>query len=66
VDIFAAGINNSSGTGGNLPLVSLIPIVHLDSQISSRIFEKFEMTLLLCPGACGKMIHEKNLKQKTS
>jgi hypothetical protein len=39
----------------NLPLVSLIPIV----QISPRILEKFEMTLLLCPGAWGKMIHEK-------
>ncbi len=40
-----------------MPLVSLIPVVHLD-------FEKFEMTLVLFSGAWGKMIHEKNLKQK--
>ena len=26
--------------GKNLPPVSLIPVVHLDSQISPRIFEK--------------------------
>jgi hypothetical protein len=45
---FAAGINNTSKNGGkwsltpvaNLPPVSLIPVVHLDSRISPRIFEK--------------------------
>jgi hypothetical protein len=45
---FATGINNTSITGGkifvdivaNLPPVSLIPVVHLDLQISPRIFEK--------------------------
>jgi hypothetical protein len=26
----------------NLPLVSLIPVVHLDLRISPRIFKKFE------------------------
>ncbi len=34
---FAAGVVD---TGGKLPLVSLIPVVHLDSRISQRIFEK--------------------------
>jgi hypothetical protein len=49
---FANGINNSSKTGGkiftpvslipvaNLPPVPLIPVVHLDLRISTRIFEK--------------------------
>jgi hypothetical protein len=31
-----------------------------------RIKKKIEMTLILFSGACGKMIHEKNLKQKIS
>jgi hypothetical protein len=34
---FAAGVVD---TGGKLPPVSLIPVVHLDSRISPRIFEK--------------------------
>jgi hypothetical protein len=44
---FATGINNTSGTGGkiccqcrNLSLVLLIPVVHLDMQISQQIFTK--------------------------
>ncbi len=45
---FAAGVVETGGrfaadvvdTGGNLPLVSLIPVVHLDLRISPRIFEK--------------------------
>jgi hypothetical protein len=49
----------------NLPLVSLIPVVHLDLQISPRIFEKNEMTLMLLSEVMGKMIHEKNRKQKS-
>ncbi len=48
----------------NVPPVSLIPVVHLDLRIFSRIFENFEMTLMLLSGAWGKMIHERNLKQK--
>jgi hypothetical protein len=40
----------------------MTPLVHLDLQI----FLKFEMTLMLFSGAGGKMIHEKNLKQKIS
>jgi hypothetical protein len=53
---FAAGVVE---TGGNLP-----PVVHLDLRISPRIFEK--MILMLLSGAWGKVIHEKNLKQKIS
>jgi hypothetical protein len=55
---FAAGVVD---TGGNLT-----PVVHLDLRISSRIFKKFEMILMLLSGAWGKVIHEKNLKQKIS
>ncbi len=36
------------------------------NTVSQRIFVKFEMTLVLFSGAWGKMIHEKNLKQKIS
>ncbi len=38
----------------------------LDMRISPRIFKKIQMTLMLFSGAWGKMIHEKNLKQKIS
>ena len=40
----------------------LTPVV----RISLRIFEKFEMTRILFLGAWGKVIHEKNQKQKIS
>ncbi len=53
-------------TIANLPPLSLIPVVHLDLQISLEIFEKFRMTLMLFSGGWGKMIHERNLKQKIS
>jgi hypothetical protein len=39
-------------------------VLHLDLQISSRIFEKFEMILMLFSEAWRNMIHGKNLKQK--
>jgi hypothetical protein len=58
---FATGVND---TGGNLPPVSVTPVVHLDLRISPRIFKKFEMIQMLLSGAWGKVIHEKNLKQK--
>jgi hypothetical protein len=50
-----------------LPPVLLTPVVHLDLciQYISKCSKKFEMTLLFFPGAWGKVIHEKNLKQKT-
>jgi hypothetical protein len=37
---FATGVVDTGGNFTNLPLVSLIPVVHLDSRISPRIFEK--------------------------
>ncbi len=49
----------------NLPPVSLTPVVHLDLRISPRTSKKFEMNLMLFSGAWGKVIHEKNLKQKS-
>ncbi len=49
----ASGINNTSETGGKicvvdtgLPPVSLIPVVHLDLQISPRIKKKIETVLM--------------------
>jgi hypothetical protein len=50
----------------NLPPVSLTPVVHLDLWISPRIFEKIWNELILLSGAWGKVIHEKNQKQKLS
>jgi hypothetical protein len=74
---FAAGVVD---TGGNLPPVSvtpvtnlppvlLTPVMHLD--LRPKIFEKIRILILnsilmLLSGAWGKMIHEKNLKQKIS
>ncbi len=60
---FAAGVVD---TGGNLPPVSLTPVVHLDLQYLREFSKKFEMILMLFSGAWGKVIHEKNLKQKIS
>jgi hypothetical protein len=37
---FATGINNTCKTGGKFAPVLLIPVVHLDLQISLRSFEK--------------------------
>ncbi len=56
---FAASVVD---TGDNLPLVSLIAMVHLDLRISLRIFEKIT---LLFSGACGKMIREKTCSKKS-
>jgi hypothetical protein len=44
----------------------LIPVVNLELRISPRIFEKFETALMVYSGAWGKLIHEKNQKQKIS
>ncbi len=45
--------------------VSLIPcMVHLDLQISPRIFERSDMTLTLFSGAWEKMIYKKAWSQK--
>jgi hypothetical protein len=57
--------NFSTGTPAvlvaNLPPVSLTPVAHLDLRKSPRIFEKFEMTLMICSGAWGKLIYDKHL-----
>jgi hypothetical protein len=66
----------------NLPLVSLTPVSTTQAKLVdtggndtggalwlanvSANFEKFEMILMLFSGAWGKVIHEKNLKQKIS
>jgi hypothetical protein len=44
----------------------LIPVVHLDSRISPRIFEKIQNGLNGILWSWGKLIHEKNEKQKIS
>jgi hypothetical protein len=48
----------------NLPPVSLIPVVHLDLRISPRIFEKIRNSPNGILWGGGKLIHEKNQKQK--
>jgi hypothetical protein len=50
----------------HLPPVSLTPVVHLEPRISQRIFEKFEMAVMVYSDAWGKLIHEKNQKSKIS
>ncbi len=61
---FAAG---AVDIGGNLPPVSLIPVVHLDLRISPRIFEKIcNDPNVIIRGLGEGMIHEKNQKQKIS
>ncbi len=69
---FAAGVVDTGGNlppvsltlVANLPPVSLTPVVHLD--LRREFSKKFEMILMLLSGAWGKVIHEKNLKQKIS
>jgi hypothetical protein len=71
---FATGVVDTGGkftdgvvdTGGNLPPVALILLVHLDLRISPQIIEKFQTVLMGNSGAGGKLIHEKNQKQKIS
>ncbi len=68
---FAAGVIDTGGkfsagvvdTGGNLPPVSLTPVA---CEYLREFSKKFEMVLMLLSGAWGKVIHEKNLKQKIS
>jgi hypothetical protein len=50
----------------NLPPVSLTPLVHLDLRISPRIFKKIRNDPNVIIRGLGKVIHEKNLKQKIS
>jgi hypothetical protein len=43
----------------NLSLVWMMPVVHLDLQITTQIFEIFENDPKVIFRAWGKMIHEK-------
>jgi hypothetical protein len=73
---FAAGVVD---TGGKLPPVSLIPAANLPlvsttlgklvAKFAAGVREfskKFETVLMGYSGAGGKLIHEKNQKQKIS
>jgi hypothetical protein len=66
---FAAGVVDTSG---NLPPVSLTPVANLHRwctltcEYLREFSKKFEMILMLLSGAWGKVIHEKNLRQKSS
>ncbi len=68
---FAAGVVD---IGGNMPPVSLTPVANLPPvsltsvacEYLCEFSKKFEMILLLLSGVRGKVIHEKNLKQKIS
>jgi hypothetical protein len=49
-----------------LPLVLLIPLAKFAAGVvGGAPLEKFEMPLMLFSAAWGKVIHEKNLKQKS-
>jgi hypothetical protein len=50
----------------HLPPVSLTLVANLELRISPRISEKFETVLMEYSGTGGKLIHEKNQKQKIS
>ncbi len=50
----------------NLPPVTLIPVVHLYCEYLREFSKKFETVLMGYSGAGGKLIHEKNQKQKIS
>ncbi len=53
-------------TGGNLPPVSLIPVVHLDLRYLREFSKKFETILLRGSGAGGKLTHGKKTRSKKS
>ena len=71
---FAAGVVDTGGkfaagvidTGGNLPPVSLTPVANLELRISPRIFEKIRNGPTGIVRGLGKLIQEKNQKQKIS
>ncbi len=50
----------------HLPPVSTTPVVHLELRISPRIFEKIRNGMIGITRTLGKLIHEKNQKQKIS
>jgi hypothetical protein len=73
--LFATGVNDTGGkfAAGAVSLIPVAnlelrisPVVHLDSRISPRIFEKIRNGLNGILWSWGKLIHEKNQKQKIS
>ncbi len=65
---FAAGVVDTGSNFppvANLPPVLLTPVVHLACEYLPEFSKKFEMILMLLSGAWGKVIHGKNLKQKS-
>ncbi len=60
---FAAGINDTSGIGGKF---AAGVVCTLTCKYLCEFAKKFEMTLMLLSEAWGKMINEKNQKQKIS
>jgi hypothetical protein len=58
---FATSINNTSGIGGKLAA----GVVDTGGANLHKFVKKFEMTLMLLSEAWGKMIQEKNHKQKS-
>jgi hypothetical protein len=70
--LFAAGVVDTGrkltpgfvDTGSNLPPKWLTLMVHLTCKYLQEFLKKFKMILMLFLGAWGKIIYEKNLKQK--
>ncbi len=60
---FAAGINDTSVIGGKF---AASVVCTLTCKYLCEFSKKFEMTLMLLSEAWGKMINEKNQKQKIS
>ncbi len=64
---FATGVNNTRGTGGKIcRRCRWHRWCTLTCEYLCKFSKKFEMILILLSGAWGKVIHEKNLKQKIS
>jgi hypothetical protein len=57
---FATDINSTSGTSGKKPVL-VIPVVHLNLQISLRIFEKIRIDHNYFQGLGGRKTEAKNL-----
>jgi hypothetical protein len=49
-----------------MPPVSMTPEVTMSCEYLQEFFKKIETVLMGYLGACGKLIHEKNLKSKIS
>ncbi len=64
--VLLTGINNTSGTDGKIcHRCRWYRWCTFTCEYLLKFSNKFEMTLMLFSGSWGKMIHEKNLKQKS-